>query len=151
MPQPIRRIAICTGGGDAPGLNAVIRATVTAAADRGWECVGIRDGYNGILQPERYPAGGVMLLTLERVLSIAHLGGTILGSTNKGDPFHFPVPGPDGTVIDTDRSSEILDYFRREQIDALVSVGGDGSLTGYAFGEALKSQLLAHEGVATVG
>ena len=129
MPQPIRRIAICTGGGDAPGLNAVIRATVTAAADRGWECVGIRDGYNGILQPERYPAGGVMLLTRERVLSIAHLGGTILGSTNKGDPFHFPMPGPDGTLIDTDRSSEILDYFRREQINALVSVGGDGSLT----------------------
>jgi 6-phosphofructokinase 1 len=129
MTQTIRRIAICTGGGDAPGLNAVIRATVTAAANRGWECVGIRDGYNGILQPERYPTGGVMLLTRDRVLSIAHLGGTILGSTNKGDPFHFPVPGPDGTLLDTDRSSEIPDYFRREGIDALVSVGGDGSLT----------------------
>jgi len=129
MPQPIRRIAICTGGGDAPGLNAVIRATVTAAANRGWECVGIRDGFNGILEPERYPAGGVILLTRERVLSIAHLGGTILGSTNKGDPFHFPMPGPDGTLIDTDRSSEILDYFQREGIDALVATGGDGSLT----------------------
>jgi 6-phosphofructokinase 1 len=129
MAEPIRRIAICTGGGDAPGLNAVIRATVTAAANLGWECVGIRDGYNGILQPERYLTDGVIPLTRDRVLSIAHLGGTILGSTNKGDPFHFPVPGSDGTLLDTDRSSEILDYFKREGIDALVAVGGDGSLT----------------------
>jgi 6-phosphofructokinase 1 len=129
MTSPIRRIAICTGGGDAPGLNAVICATVTAAADRGWECVGIRDGFTGILQPERYPKGGVIPLTLEQVQGIAHLGGTILGTTNKGNPFHFPVVQPDGSVVDTDRSGEILDYFQREGIDALVSIGGDGSLT----------------------
>ncbi|MDD5334568.1 MAG: ATP-dependent 6-phosphofructokinase [Rhodoferax sp.] len=129
MANPIRRIAICTGGGDAPGLNAVIRATVTAAANRGWECVGIRDGYNGILQPERYPKGGVALLTRDQVRGIAHLGGTMLGTTNKGDPFHFPVPRADGTLGETDRSGEIVDYFQREGIDALVAVGGDGSLT----------------------
>lgn len=129
MPRPIQRIAICTGGGDAPGLNAVIRATVTAAANRGWECVGIRDGFNGILQPERYPKGGVQRLTRERVRGIAHLGGTILGTTNKGNPFDFPTPQPDGTVVGTDRSDEVLAYFAREGIDALVSVGGDGSLT----------------------
>ena len=129
MKNPIRRIAISTGGGDAPGLNAVIRATVTAAANRGWECVGIRDGFNGILQPERYPNGGVVLLTRDQVRGIAHLGGTILGTTNKGDPFHFPTPLPDGTVISTDRSDELLDSFKREGIDALVSVGGDGTLT----------------------
>jgi 6-phosphofructokinase 1 len=129
MTQPIRRIAICTGGGDAPGLNAVIRATVTAAANRGWACVGIRNGFNGILQPERYPTGGVMELTRDQVRGIAHLGGTMLGTTNKGDPFHFPVPLPDGTLTEIDRSDEILDYFQREGIDALVSVGGDGSLT----------------------
>ncbi len=129
MPKPIQRIAICTGGGDAPGLNAVIRATVTAAANRGWECVGIRDGFNGILQPERYPKGGVERLTRERVRGIAHLGGTILGSTNKGNPFDYPTPQPDGSVVGTDRSDEVLDYFAREGIDALVSVGGDGSLT----------------------
>jgi 6-phosphofructokinase 1 len=129
MTKPIRRIAICTGGGDAPGLNAVIRATVTAAANRGWECVGIRDGYNGILQAERYPRGGVTLLTRDQVRGIAHLGGTILGTTNKGDPFHFPVLQPDGTLGDIDRSGEILAYFQREGIDALVAVGGDGSLT----------------------
>lgn len=129
MTQTLRRIAICTGGGDAPGLNAVIRATVTAAANRGWDCVGIRDGFSGILQPERYPQGGVVRLTREQVRGIAHLGGTIIGTTNKGNPFHFPVPQSDGTLRDTDRSDEILDYFRREGIDALVSIGGDGSLT----------------------
>jgi len=91
--------------------------------------MGIRDGFNGILQPERYPKGGVTLLTRDRVRGISHLGGTIIGTTNKGNPFHFPVPQPDGTLLDTDRSDELMDYFRREGIDALVSVGGDGSLT----------------------
>jgi len=129
MQKPIRRIAICTGGGDAPGLNAVIRATVMAAANRGWECVGIRDGFCGILQPERYPQGGVQVLTRDRVRGIAHLGGTIIGTTNKGNPFHYPVKQANGTVVDSDRSDELLDYFRREAIDALVSIGGDGSLT----------------------
>ncbi|MBK6293287.1 MAG: ATP-dependent 6-phosphofructokinase [Rhodoferax sp.] len=129
MTRPIRRIAINTGGGDAPGLNAVIRAAVTAAVNRGWDCVGIRDGFNGILTPERYPLGGVVPLTRDRVRGISHLGGTILGTTNKGNPFHFPTPRGDGTVQDTDRSDEIVAYFERHSIDALVSVGGDGSLT----------------------
>ncbi|MBN9340748.1 MAG: ATP-dependent 6-phosphofructokinase [Comamonadaceae bacterium] len=125
---PIRRIAISTGGGDAPGLNAVIRATVSAAQRRGWECVGIRDGYNGLLLPERYPQGGLVPLTHERVRGIAHLGGTILGTTNKGNPFQFPVRQPDGSLRETDRSDELLAAFAREGIDALVTVGGDGSL-----------------------
>lgn len=129
MKQPIRRIAISTGGGDAPGLNAVISSVVWAAANRGWECMGIRDGFNGILQPEHYPRGGVELLTRDRVRGISHLGGTILGTTNKGNPFHFPVRQADGSVSEVDRSGELLDYFRREQIDALVAVGGDGTLT----------------------
>ena len=64
---PIRRIAICTGGGDAPGLNAVIRAVVLASGRRGWECYGIRDGFNGILFPERYVDGGVVRLTRDKV------------------------------------------------------------------------------------
>ena len=93
----IHRIAICTGGGDAPGLNAVIRSVVVAASNRGWECYGIRDGFNGILFPERYSEGGVFRLTLDRVRGIAHLGGTILGSTNKGNPLHFPIKMPDGS------------------------------------------------------
>lgn len=128
-PSAIRRIAICTGGGDAPGLNAVIRSVVIAATNRGWEVYGIRDGFNGILFTERYADGGVFRLTREKVRDIGHLGGTMLGSTNKGNPLHFPTRMPDGTTREIDRSDEILEYFAKKEIDALVSVGGDGSLT----------------------
>ena len=127
--NPIRRIAICTGGGDAPGLNAVIRSVVIAAINRGWECYGIRDGFNGILFPERFVVGGVLRLTRERVGGIGHLGGTMLGTTNKGNPLHFPTRMPDGSSREIDRSGEILDFFARKELDALVSIGGDGSLT----------------------
>lgn len=126
---PIRRIAISTGGGDAPGLNAVIRAVVLAGGRRGWECYGIRDGFNGILFPERYADGGVVRLTRDKVRNIGHLGGTVIGTTNRGNPFHFPTRMPDGSVGETDRSDEILAFFAQREIDALVSVGGDGSLT----------------------
>jgi phosphofructokinase-like protein len=129
MSSHIRRIAICTGGGDAPGLNAVIRAVVIGAANRGWECYGIREGYNGILFPERYPEGGVFRLTRERVRGIASQGGTILGTTNKGNPLEFPMKMPDGTIRKVDRTDEIVEFFARKELDALVSVGGDGSLT----------------------
>ncbi len=129
MSNPIRRIAICTGGGDAPGLNAVIRAVVIAASNLGWECYGIREGFNGILFPERYPEGGVFKLTRDKVRGIAHLGGTILGTTNKGNPLQFPMKMPDGSIKEVDRTGEILEYFARKELDALVSIGGDGSLT----------------------
>jgi len=129
MSSPIRRIAICTGGGDAPGLNAVIRSVVIAASNRGWECYGIREGFNGILFPERYTDGGVFRLTRDKVRGIGHLGGTILGTTNKGNPLHFPMKMADGSVKDVDRTGEILDFFARKELDALVSIGGDGSLT----------------------
>lgn len=128
-PRPIGRIAISTGGGDAPGLNAVIRATVSAALRRGWQCVGIRDGYNGLLEPTRYPHGtGLIPLTHEQVRGISHLGGTILGTTNKGNPFHFPTTLPDGRTVEVDRSDELLQRFDEAGLDALVTVGGDGSL-----------------------
>lgn len=129
MTKPIKRIAVNTGGGDAPGLNAVIQSVMIAADNRGWDCFGIRDGFNGILFPERYTEGGVMRLTRERVRGIGHLGGTILGTTNKGNPLHFPVNMPDGSVREIDRSDEIITYFATHEIDALVSIGGDGSLT----------------------
>ncbi len=144
MSNPIRRIAISTGGGDAPGLNAVIRAVVLAATNRGWECYGIRDGFNGILCPERYPDGGVFRLTRDKVRGIAHLGGTILGTTNKGNPFQFPVVMPDGSTKEIDRSDDILAYFAKEGLDALISVGGDGSLT---IAEALHRKGLRVVGV----
>ncbi len=129
MTHPIKRIAVNTGGGDAPGLNAVIQAVAIAAANRGWDCFGIRDGFNGILFPERYAEGGVIRLTRDKVRGIGHLGGTMLGTTNKGNPLHFPINMPDGSVREIDRSDEILTYFATHQIDALVAIGGDGSLT----------------------
>ena len=144
MSRPIRRIAVCTGGGDAPGLNAVIRAVVLAAENRGWECYGIHDGFNGILFPERYRDGGVRRLTRDSVRGIGHLGGTMLGSTNKGNPLHFPVKLPDGSTQEIDRSGEILQFFGVKEIDALVSIGGDGSLT---IGNALHEKGLRVVGV----
>ena len=126
---PIKRIAINTGGGDAPGLNAVIRAVVLSSLNRGWEVIGIRDGYNGLLAPEDYPQGGLIHLTTEHVRGITHIGGTILGTTNRGNPLHFPVEYPDGRVDEIDRGDEIIKMFRVHHIDALVAVGGDGSLS----------------------
>ena len=90
---------------------------------------GIRDGYEGILSPERYPNGGVIPLVRSTVREISHLGGTILGTTNRGNPFKRLVEQPDGTKVETDVSGKILDYFKSEEIDALIAVGGDGSLT----------------------
>lgn len=117
------RIAISTGGGDAPGLNAVIRAVVLTAHDRGWTSVGIRRGYNGI-----YDGTGLVSLGPDEVRGITHLGGTILGTTNRGDPFRWPETLADGAQVERDRSDELIDAFKRERIDALVSIGGDGSL-----------------------
>jgi 6-phosphofructokinase 1 len=132
----IRRVAINTGGGDAPGLNAVIRAATLCAIDRGWECWGIRDGYNGLFLPDEYPEGGLIRLTRDSVRGITHLGGTILGTTNKGNPFKYPMPGKDGALAEVDRSDEIVRAFRAAQLDALIAVGGDGSLTmAHAFAQ----------------
>ena len=91
----IRRIAINTGGGDAPGLNAVIQAATIAAEKLGWEVFGIREGYSGILDPQNYPEGGLVRLTSGTVRNISHLGGTILGTVNKGKPVqgHGIPPG----------------------------------------------------------
>jgi 6-phosphofructokinase 1 len=124
----IRRIAINTGGGDAPGLNAVIRAVVVTALNKGWEVVGIRDGYHGLLAPEGYPDGGLIPLTRARVSGITHLGGTILGTTNRGNPLRYPTPDATGKLVEIDRTDEIVAAFSKHGIDALVAVGGDGSL-----------------------
>ena len=94
MIGPIRRSALSTGGGDAPGLNAVIRAATLAGRNRGWDVVGIRDGFAGLLSPEKYPEGGVVTLSRESVRGISHLGGTIIGTTNRGNPTAFPVQQP---------------------------------------------------------
>ena len=117
------KIAINTGGGDAPGLNAVIRAVVLSATNLGWTVYGIRRGYRGLFEE-----GGVVDLTQDSVRGITHLGGTILGTTNRGDPLSWPVEREDGTVELADRSEEVIEEFRRRDLDALVAIGGDGSL-----------------------
>lgn len=120
-PSQIRRIAINTGGGDAPGLNAVIRAVTLSALGRGWEVFGIKHGYRGLLEPD-----GLVNLTRETVRGITHQGGSILGTASKDSPFEFPVTTPDG-VEPRDISDQIVDAYHRERIDALIVVGGDGS------------------------
>jgi phosphofructokinase-like protein len=124
----IRRIAINTGGGDAPGLNAVIRAATLAALHEGWEVVGIRRGYMGLLEGEVDGEPGLFPLTANAVRGITHLGGTILGTTTRGNPFGLEVRQPDGTWGTVDRSGELMEAFARLDIDALVAIGGDGSL-----------------------
>lgn len=117
------RIAISTGGGDAPGLNAVIRAVVLSAVRRGWEVLGIKRGYAGLLGDDQ-----VIPLTAESVRGIGHLGGTILRTTNRGNPFHYPVDNPDGSCEFVDRSDDLIRGASEWGIDAVVSIGGDGSL-----------------------
>ena len=126
--EPIKKIAISTGGGDAPGLNAVIRAATLSALKLGWEVYGVRDGFHGLLLPEEYPDGGMFRLTRERVSGIAHLGGTILGTSNRNNPMKYPIKRSDGTIEEVDRTDEIVRAFRLHHIDALITVGGDGSL-----------------------
>jgi phosphofructokinase-like protein len=126
--QPIRRIALSTGGGDAPGLNAVIRAATLAATNRGWDVVGIRDGFNGLLHPGEYGGYGLFDLNRESVRGIVHTGGTIIGTTNRGNPTAFPVEQPDGSWVEVDRSDELIAQFAAHDIDALITIGGDGTL-----------------------
>src|SRR5512137_2224576 len=122
MAESIRRIAVNTGGGDAPELNAVIQAVTFAATRLGWEVVGIREGYSGLLDPQNYPQGGLVRLTSDIVRNISHLGGTILGTVNKGNPFKATESLPGGMTVDKDRSDEVIELFRKHQIDALVAI-----------------------------
>jgi ATP-dependent phosphofructokinase / diphosphate-dependent phosphofructokinase len=117
------KIAINTGGGDAPGLNAVICAVTLAATRRNWDVYGIRMGYQGLLDTDQ-----IVRLTPDRVEGIVSQGGTILGTTNKGNPFEMPVHNEAGDVTVRDVSDRVVENFRRLGLDVLVAVGGDGSL-----------------------
>jgi ATP-dependent phosphofructokinase / diphosphate-dependent phosphofructokinase len=117
------RIGISTGGGDAPGLNAVIRAVVLSADARGWEVLGIRRGYAGLLGDDE-----VVPLTRATVRGIAHLGGTILRTTNRSNPFAYPRVDAGGGITEWDRSDELIARSRALGIDAVIAIGGDGSL-----------------------
>jgi ATP-dependent phosphofructokinase / diphosphate-dependent phosphofructokinase len=121
--NPPTRIGILTGGGDCPGLNAVIRAvTRTARAGYGATVIGIEDGFEGLLE------GRMRELDYNEVFYIIGEGGTILGTTNKGDPWHYPVVADDGSVTIADVSERVLASIRDAGLDSLVVVGGDGSM-----------------------
>jgi len=136
MPQ-IRHIGILSGGGDCPGINAVVRAVVkTAVHVHGLLVTGFLDGFAGLLTAAARPLG------FDDVSGILTQGGTILGTSNRHDPFRFPVAGPQGTTYE-DRSAEAVATLTRLAVDALVVIGGDGSLR--------IADRLAAKGVPVVG
>ena len=126
QPSPMapKRIAVLTGGGDAPGLNAVLRAVVkTAVLKHGWEVFGVADGFDGFLKPD-----GVLPLPVAAVSGILPRGGTILGAANRGNPFARKVVR-DGHEIVEDVSGEVVEAIRRLNLAGVICIGGDGTLT----------------------
>ncbi len=116
------RIGILTGGGDAPGLNAVIRAATRSIHRLGWEAIGIRNGFDGLLTMK-----GLNRLDPKDISGILHEGGTILGTSNRANPFSYPVKRGNRTEV-VDRSREVVRNFKRLRLDGLLVIGGDGSL-----------------------
>lgn len=123
--KKIKKVGVVTGGGDCPGLNAVIRAfTRSAILQHGWTVVGIPDAFGGLLQDNP----SVIVLNLETIRGILPQGGTILGTSNRADPFKFPVLQADGSFVYEDRSELLLSRLSEYDIDALVMIGGDGTM-----------------------
>ncbi len=135
----MKKIVISTGGGDAPGLNAVIYAVTKSAYRRGWEIYGSKTGYRGLLDPDE-----LIRLTPEKVEDIMPLGGTILGSTNKGSPFAMPVENLAGEIQTLDLSDRIMRNFRRLGFLCHIAVGGDGSLE-------IAHQFAVQKGMPVIG
>jgi 6-phosphofructokinase 1 len=122
-----RRIAINVGAGYVPGINAVITGAAMAAGKMGWEMVGIRDGFEGVLHPERYPEGGLVTLSPQLIENLDPSAGGILGQSARIDPFHVRKLNEEDMVDELDMSDELLKRLKRENIDALISVvGGQG-------------------------
>jgi len=119
-----KRIAINVGGGFVPGMNAVIMGTALAAHKLGWEVVGIRDGFAGILEPDRYPDGGLLSLTPQRIQNLDPTGGNILGQSARVDPFNVRTVDEDGFIQEVDMSDRLLAAFQEEKIDALITAVG---------------------------
>ena len=116
----MKKIGVLTGGGDAPGLNAVIRAVVKSATNAGIQVIGVEDSFDGLIYPEKS-----RLLTPRDVTGILRLGGTMLGTVNRGDPFVEPIVTPQGTF---DYGDRVVEMFGQMELDALVCIGGDGTL-----------------------
>ncbi len=137
MTEQIRKIALLTGGGDCPGLNAVIRAvTRTAILNYGMEVIGYKFGYRGLYNNDFVP------LTLDSVSGILHRGGTILYSSNKDNLFDYLVE-EDGVMVKKDVSDVAVENLKKEGVDVLVVIGGDGTLT--------SARDFARKGVKVIG
>ncbi len=119
--HPVRRIGILTGGGDCPGLNAVIRGVTKPAHDQGLHVWGIYDGFEGFVEGRGNP------LYSKDVSGILARGGTILGSSNKGDPFHWPEE-VDNEIRIVDRSERVMMNYEAWDLDAIIAIGGDGTM-----------------------
>jgi len=124
----IKRIGILTGGGDCPGLNAVIRAVAkTAMFQFGWEVWGIEDGFLGLIRNRMHRLDG------NAVSNILTLGGTILGTSNKADPAHFAIgTEEDGKPLFKDVTNRVVEHIAERELDAVVVIGGDGTMSGAA-------------------
>src|SRR3954470_1209458 len=117
----MRRIGLLTSGGDCAGLNAVIRGVYSRAHQLGWQVVGIKNGTAGLMER---PVQAEELDNRAMSSDLLRLGGSILGTTNKGNPFKFPTE--DGSFID--RSNEVIEGYRKLSLDGLIMIGGDGSM-----------------------
>ena len=120
----MKRLLIATGGGDCPGLNAVIRAIVhRASQEKDWEVLGSIQAFNGVM----WEPTEVVVLDNKTVSGIHFQGGTIIETTNKGGPFSWPVKEKDGTWSEVDRSDDMIKKLQYMHIDAVINIGGDGS------------------------
>ncbi|MBN1884302.1 MAG: ATP-dependent 6-phosphofructokinase [Candidatus Krumholzibacteriota bacterium] len=136
-PKQVKRIGILTGGGDCPGLNSVIRGVVRSATlKHNWEVWGIRDGFDGLL------AGAAGKLTMKDVRGLQIRGGTILGTSNRGNPLDYPVK-KDGIIVYEDVTGEIVQNAKKMKLDCLIAVGGDGTMK--------IAQAIHEQGVPVVG
>ncbi|GHN01499.1 ATP-dependent 6-phosphofructokinase [Cytophagales bacterium WSM2-2] len=135
----MKKILILTGGGDCPGLNAVIRGVAKRARKEKWEVYGSIEAFNGVFnEPQE-----IVRLTSKRTAGIHVKGGTILKTTNKSNPIKFPVPQPDGSVKFIDRSDELVAKLKKLNFDAVVNIGGDGSQR--------ISKILFDKGIPVIG
>ncbi len=123
-----RRVAINVGAGFVPGTNAVVMGAAIAGGKLGWEMIGIRDGFEGLLHPDRYPDGGLITLSPELIENLDPATGGILGQAPRVDPFHVRTAKEDKTMEEVDLSDELLKRLKAEDIDALISVVGNQGL-----------------------
>lgn len=138
--EKIKRVLILTGGGDCPGLNAVIRGVAKRACkEKDWEVYGSVEAFNGVLNDKQE----LIKLTSKRTAGIHVRGGTILKTTNKSSPINFPITQVDGSIKFIDRSDELVKKLKALNFDAVINIGGDGSQQ--------ISKILFEKGIPIIG